>query len=63
MTTLEARVSALENDVTVLLLAVQNIATTETLYTSLATTQMTAMAQRLKQLLDELRDDGDEWKL
>ena len=61
MTTLEARVSALENDVTVLLLTVQNISTTQTLYTSLATTQMTAIAERVRQLLDELRGDEEDW--
>lgn len=62
MTTLEARVTALEQDVTVLLLAIQQISVTQTLYTSLATTQMLDIAGKVRQLVDELRDDGDEWR-
>lgn len=62
MTTLEARVTALEQDVTVLLLAIQQISVTQTLYTSLATTQMRDIAGQVRRLVDELRGDGDEWR-
>lgn len=59
MTTLEARVTALEQDVTVLLLAIQQISVTQTLYTSLATTQMRDIAGQVRRLVDELR--GESW--
>ncbi len=59
MTTLEARVTALEQDVTVLLLAIQQISVTQTLYTSLATTQMRDIAGKVRRLVDELR--GESW--
>lgn len=60
MTTLEARVTALEQDVTVLLLAIQQISVTQTLYTSICTTQMRDMTERIKRLVDDMR--GESWE-
>ena len=57
MTTLEARVTALEQDVTVLLLAIQQISTTQTLYTSVATAQMLGIATQIRQLMTDIRGD------
>ena len=61
MTTLEARVAALENDVTVLLLSLQQISLTQTLYTSLCTTQMRDITATIKRLVDDMR--GESWGL
>ena len=57
MTTLEARVTALEQDVAVLLLAIQQISTTQTLYTSVATAQMLGIATQIRQLMTDIRGD------
>ena len=59
MTTLEARVAALEQDVVVLMLALEQISVTQTLYTSVATTQMRDIAERFRRFVDDFH--GESW--
>ena len=64
MTPLEARVASLERDVVVLLLAIEQISVTQTLYTSVATAQMRDIGTQIRKLMDDIRgewwnDDGD----
>jgi len=61
VTTLEARVTALEQDVTVLLIAVQNISSAQTLFASLATVQLGSLVRSLEELRRDL-GEGDEWR-
>ena len=61
MTTLEARVTALEQDIVVLYTALSQIAMTQSLYTSMTTAQLQALIGQVKGLRDDM-GEGDEWK-
>jgi hypothetical protein len=61
MTTLEARVTALENDVAIVLVAVNNIAQAQTLFASLATVELGALVRSLEELRRDM-GGGDEWR-
>jgi hypothetical protein len=60
MTTLEARVAALENDVIVVCAALQQIAVTQTLFSSVVTKHLQEMLAQVKRIIDD-RDDGSDW--
>lgn len=61
MTTLEARVASLEVSIVVLCDAIQQVATTQTLFGALATGQLRELLDSVKRLRGSL-GDGDEWK-
>lgn len=61
MTDLEARVTALESDVLVLCSAIQQIAVTQTMFSSVVTMHLREMLEQVKKLRDDM-DEGDEWK-
>lgn len=61
MTTLEARVAALENDILVIVEAIRNVSAGQTLFASMATWQLQQLVDGVNRLRDNL-GDGDEWK-
>jgi hypothetical protein len=62
MTDLEARVSALEQDVLAIARAVSEIATTHTLFATAAVAHLQGISAEVKAMRADLDDDDDEWK-
>lgn len=62
MTTLEARVVALEQDIVVLYTAIGHMQMAQTLFNAMTTAQLQTLINQVKRLRDDL-NDGDEWKL
>ncbi len=63
MTDLEARVSALEQQVLAIARAVSEIATTHTLFATAAVAHLQGISAEVKAMRDDLDDDdNDEWK-
>lgn len=61
MTPLEARITALEQDVLVICAAIHQLSASQTLFASMATKQLGDLLETVKRLRDDL-SDGDEWK-
>lgn len=61
MTTLESRVASLEVSIVVLCDAIQQVAATQTMFSSVVAAHLREMLAHVKRLRDEM-DDGDEWK-
>ncbi len=61
MTDLEARVSALEQNVLAIARAVSEIATTHTLFATAAVAHLQGISAEVKAMRADL-DDDDEWK-
>ena len=62
MTDLEARVSALEQNVLAIARAVSEIATTHTLVATAAVAHLQGISAEVKAMRADLDDDDDEWK-
>ena len=62
MTDLEARVSALEQNVLAIARAVSEIATTHTLFATAAVAHLQGISAQVKAMRDDLDEDDDEWK-
>ena len=62
MTDLEARVSALEQNVLAIARAVSEIATTHTLFATAAVAHLQGISDEVKAMRADLDDDDDEWK-
>jgi hypothetical protein len=62
VTDLEARVSALEQNVLAIARAVSEIATTHTLFATAAVAHLQGISAQVKAMRDDLDDDDDEWK-
>ncbi len=62
MTDLEARVSALEQNVLAIARAVSEIATTHTLFATAAVAHLQGISAEVKAMRADLGDDDDEWK-
>ena len=61
MTALESRIAALEVSIVILCDAIQQVATTQTMFSSVVTAHLREMLAQVKQLRDEF-GEGDEWK-
>lgn len=61
MTTLEARVASLEVSVVVLCDAIQQVASTQTMFSSVVTAHLRELLAHVKRLRDDM-GEGDEWK-
>jgi len=62
VTDLEARVSALEQNVLAIARAVSEIATTHTLFATAAVAHLQGISAQVKAMRDDLDEDDDEWK-
>jgi hypothetical protein len=62
LTDLEARVSALEQNVLAIARAVSEIATTHTLFATAAVAHLQGISAEVKAMRADLDDDDDEWK-
>jgi hypothetical protein len=62
VTDLEARVSALEQNVLAIARAVSEIATTHTLFATAAVAHLQGISAEVKAMRADLDDDDDEWK-
>jgi hypothetical protein len=62
LTDLEARVSALEQNVLAIARAVSEIATTHTLFATAAVAHLQGISAEVKAMRADLGDDDDEWK-
>jgi len=62
VTDLEARVSALEQNVLAIARAVSEIATTHTLFATAAVAHLQGISDEVKAMRADLDDDDDEWK-
>jgi len=62
VTDLEARVSALEQNVLAIARAVSEIATTHTLFATAAVAHLQGISAEVKAMRADLDDEDDEWK-
>lgn len=62
MTTAEARIAALEQDMAMVMAVINHMHTTHTLYTSVAAEYLQQLTSQVRKLRDDLHGDGDEWK-
>jgi hypothetical protein len=62
VTDLEARVSALEQNVLAIARAVSEIATTHTLFATAAVAHLQGISAEVKAMRADLDDDDDEWE-
>lgn len=62
MTTIEARVAALEVNVSLLLDAIEHVAISQTMFSSVVSMHLREMLAHVKRLRDDL-GEGDEWRL
>ena len=59
MTTLEARVAALENDVLLICAVIRELSAGQTLFASVATVQLQSLCESVKRLRDDIVGDDD----
>lgn len=59
MTTLEARVAALENDVLLICAVIKEISAGQTLFASVATAQLQSLCESVKLLRNDIVGDDD----
>jgi hypothetical protein len=59
VTTLEARVAALENDVLLICAVIREISAGQTLFASVATMQLQSLCDGVKRLRDDIVGDDD----
>lgn len=61
MTAIEARVAALEANMVLIIDALERVAISQTMFSSVVTMHLREMLAQVKRLRDEF-NDGDEWK-
>lgn len=62
MTTLESRVASLEHDMAVVAAVLTNVATQQTLFTSVASEHLRIIGEKLDQIRRGQDDSDDEWE-